>query len=394
MSDLKKLFSEITYFLNQHNFLVQNEPLFLYPHDFAPYQNWICELEKLSTQKLIDFENNEFDFFSPEFKNFLNQIQTLQNKIQKTNISPISIPFTINRKLSPKKTHEISLLVSLIKKNHFKKIFDVGSGVGHLSMALASNTDAQIISIDMNKDFQKLGLEKINHHLPELKNKIHYLHQEFSQNSLGQVESESALVGLHSCGDLSTLEITTFAQSQLKSLFNIGCCYHKIKNYQPLSKWAQEQKFHLSDEALHLAAHCYNLIDEKNYQKRYQIKSYRYLLHMFMVDELQLNFKAMKSAIQSDYQLEFADYAIKMLGRVGIDFYEKNLLKNYFHDQQNHNKFYQIFLYGILRGKIGRLVEIAIVLDRCLYLEEQGKKVTLSDIFKQKLSPRNLLISC
>jgi hypothetical protein len=51
-------------------------------------------------------------------------------------------------------------------------------------------------------------------------------------NEAGQIDcpdENTLLVGLHACGDLSSLIIKNFVASpNSKSLINFGCCYHKL----------------------------------------------------------------------------------------------------------------------------------------------------------------------
>ena len=46
----------------------------------------------------------------------------------------------------------------------------------------------------------------------------------------------------------------------------------------------------------------------------------------------------------------------------------------------------------LLRGLFRRPLELWLVLDRALYLEEQGFQVTLGTFCATQLSPRNLLL--
>jgi hypothetical protein len=49
-----------------------------------------------------------------------------------------------------------------------------------------------------------------------------------------------------------------------------------------------------------------------------------------------------------------------------------------------------MFLCNIIRWQLGRLLEIYLLLDRCLFLEENGYKVKVEQYFEEALSPRNI----
>jgi hypothetical protein len=49
-----------------------------------------------------------------------------------------------------------------------------------------------------------------------------------------------------------------------------------------------------------------------------------------------------------------------------------------------------MWLCNIIRWQLGRALEVYLLLDRCLYLEEQGFRVQIEQYFQETLSPRNI----
>jgi len=53
----------------------------------------------------------------------------------------------------------------------------------------------------------------------------------------------------------------------------------------------------------------------------------------------------------------------------------------------------QMITAGLIRNALGRALEIYLLLDRAIYLEEQGYKVKVEEFFDEELSPRNIGIT-
>lgn len=66
--------------------------------------------------------------------------------------------------------------------------------------------------------------------------------------------------------------------------------------------------------------------------------------------------------------------------------YAQNLLEKYQVEVNNY------ILLETLRNPLGRLLEQYILLDRALYLEQNGKKVQLYEVFDNSISPRNIAL--
>jgi hypothetical protein len=48
---------------------------------------------------------------------------------------------------------------------------------------------------------------------------------------------------------------------------------------------------------------------------------------------------------------------------------------------------------GLIRNALGRVMELYLLLDRAIYLEEQGYSVKVQEFFNEEVSPRNIGIT-
>ncbi|KAJ3129676.1 hypothetical protein HK098_000455 [Nowakowskiella sp. JEL0407] len=180
-----------------------------------------------------------------------------------------SYPRTITRhhsssKISSKKSMEVSnlsaVIVDVVLKNKLNVIVECGSGQGYLTQHLAESLISQfhpikIYAVDYDKH-QTTGSQSrilkafnLKSQTPDTDyieitpdHSIHFKTQFISSESLDiliqEIVSESThnsisilLTGLHTCGNLSSVILTSFAKWKGKgvdAVVNCGCCYHLL----------------------------------------------------------------------------------------------------------------------------------------------------------------------
>ena len=240
--DLEKRFCEIRDFLSEFQYLHELEVMERYPYPLKdPYQKWSEVLLQLSDVDIIALEcfgdtssiqkisksdatKGLTEYFKKAWK--LSSIPKLEQSCEK-------IPQHLSRKMSQKKVHEVSSIHALLSDKQFSQIIDVGSGAGHLSSILVHDRELKSFCVDMNKEFQEQGVKKLKRWNPELLDKIEFIHFELKKQKLlpfAYKADETLVIGLHSCGPLSTYLVENQAQNFGQKLLNFGCCYHKLTN--------------------------------------------------------------------------------------------------------------------------------------------------------------------
>ena len=384
-------FTGIAAFLQAHQYLHEKELLRRYPDPLPdPYREWEQEMRDWSVADIARFETElqHDNIRHPAFLTFVKTIKSLA-KIPISKITPVPLPPNIRRGMTPKKIHEIERLTAIngIEKN----IIDIGGGKGFLSAAILQGGATHSTCIDMDITLQSQGKKRLQKWLPELTNKIAFLHKKIDeQHPIPSPTSpqETTLFGLHSCGNLSSQVIRQGIDHGVKQIINFGCCYHHLKGDYNLSGIAKEKGLQLSQEALHLAAHSHRILDTGALQKRQMVKRFRYALHCFLYDRYGIPFQKIGDGKAVDYQDNFPAYAKKFA--LELSTIPDAELDAFFQQKTLQDNIGLLMRGDSLRNILGRLIELYIVLDRCLFLKENGYRVTLTAYFDRQLSPRNL----
>lgn len=343
------------------------------------YDSWVKDILDFSFDELLEFEK-DFDTSKLKDQAFIDFVHKCKNlsSIPYKNEYETKLSQNLTRKLTPKKQHEIQTIKTYVNKlSDIKTIVDIGSGAGHLSCALVSENDLESYCLDMNEEFQSQGKIKINHWLPDLKEKIHFVSHKLEANKVYpfDIQKESTLtIGLHSCGPLSTYII----ESRPTHLINFGCCYHKMTDEFNISALAKDNPINFTNHALTMAAKCLGTNNVDDLKTKFSVKRYRYPIHFHQIDN-NIPMSPLGNAKASDYQGDFHSYIEKFCPKLNaskVDHKEKEV--NYY------------FKAGSIRALLGRLIEIYIVLDRVIYLRENELDAHVYQFFKPNLSPRNL----
>lgn len=145
----------------------------------------------------------------------------------------------LNKRLKPKKVHEIdklsAVIHSIVEPNC--KLFDVGSGHGHLSRRLAFKYDHNVVSVDTDAKLLATARElddRLTDDFEFLKSRpkprqVHFTISKQNGVELTAGESNFGLVGLHTCGNLSHDLLELHKHSNSKCVFLLSCCYHKTE---------------------------------------------------------------------------------------------------------------------------------------------------------------------
>ncbi|NXI63870.1 RRNAD protein, partial [Anseranas semipalmata] len=214
------------------------------------------------------------------------------------------------------------------------------------------------------------------------------------------------LTGLHACGDLSVALLRHFARSpQVAAVTSVACCYMKLSTRPepaepgspapgyPLSAWVAGLPGHaLSYRAREAACHAL-----EEYAGRLgrdsgclRVHCYRAVLETLIraadPGKKRLGVQTVKKA----HALSFPEYARLGLPRVGLDPaavpLDSEPVRAMLGQQHKVVAFFSLALL------LAPLVETLILLDRLLYLREQGFQCALVPLFDPQFSPRNLVL--
>ncbi|XP_013385101.1 protein RRNAD1 [Lingula anatina] len=208
------------------------------------------------------------------------------------------------------------------------------------------------------------------------------------------------LTGLHACGDLSSTLLRLFIQcSECVALASVACCYMKLSCGNPIPGYPMSSivssisGHQMSWEARELACHfvdCY-IQRLKGNSPALRTHCYRAVAQQFILGK-KPNFQhgRIKLTVKNSHQMPVDRYIKEVLKKLGLDdqLSEEQIRKA----QVQVNDWKSVVIFYVLRLALAPVVESVILLDRMLYLWEQGADSYLLAIFDPLLSPRNFVL--
>ncbi|WP_218109833.1 methyltransferase [Oligoflexus tunisiensis] len=314
--------------------------------------------------------------------------------------SPSAIPLseTQTLRMTAKKQHEIAaILPFLVERNEalgVKRAVDLGGGVGHLARTLATELRLPLVSIDRNADLQNMGralLQKLRMTDVPLEF-VNGEMQSARQDALDPYfEGDCLSVGLHTCGPLAWAHLKKSQRS--RAVLNFGCCYDRMDVTRDCqqSAWARQHPLPWTSFALFLATRGRRRsLEELAMQER--VNTWRLALHLFLQEEgLAAGFLAVGDAPRAIYAQSFADYAADRFRFLQLDFAARaGKADGYIMRSDVARSMREFFVINVVRNVFARPLEVLLLLDRALWMEEQGHRVELRQFFDHSVSPRNL----
>lgn len=215
----------------------------------------------------------------------------------------------------------------------------------------------------------------------------------FSAETGDRVAPGVHAVALHACGDLHTTLMRHWARNGGLSLSLSPCCYHLLRgdHFIPLSSAARRAQLTLRKDDLHLP------LQETVTAGRGVRRNRRRELHWRLAfDELQRELRGtdsylpvpniQKSLLAGSFG-DFARWAAERKGLAlptGLD--EAGWLA------RGRERLHGLRRMEMVTHLFRRPLEIWLVLDRALYLQEQGAEVRLGEFCDRRLTPRNILL--
>ncbi|XP_062278408.1 protein RRNAD1 [Scomber scombrus] len=228
------------------------------------------------------------------------------------------------------------------------------------------------------------------------------------------------LTGLHACGDLSTTLLRHFVNCpHVRGITSVACCYMKITTEEnptppglvepptpptpghdplpsefgyPMSSWVRGVPGHqLSYKAREGACHAI-----EDYIRRLKEESellrthcYRAMLEAFIRDTRPDLRRAGIQTIKKSHLLTFTEYARLGLPRVGLP---PGMPLDPERVEAMLKLQGRVVVYFSLSLLLAPVVETLVLLDRMIYLQENGVDSQLVPLFDPNMSPRNFVL--
>ncbi|WP_298440147.1 methyltransferase [uncultured Ferrimonas sp.] len=287
-----------------------------------------------------------------------------------------------------RKLEQISHFVAALPP-YSGKLLEWCAGKGHLGRMFASQQACQITSLEYDQSLCDAGAE--------LAQRSGHQQQFVCQDALttaagSHVESEQRAVALHACGDLHVSLLQLGVRKGTEQLAISPCCYHLTNNscYQPLSATAKQFDLQLTRDQLRLAVLQTATAPQRVKRLRGTEVSYRLGLQ-WLLAQLGHSDKRLPSFGKQVLSSGFAGFIHWALPQLAVaDAVSDELLVQA--EQIGEHGWQRQRRLDLARQLFRPAIEAYLVLDRGLYLTENGYRVDIFRFCPAHLTPRNILI--
>lgn len=263
------------------------------------------------------------------------------------------------------------------------------AGKGHLGRRLLGPSQ-QLTCLEYDPALVLAGQQlSQHHHLPAQ----HHLQDVMAADAGAQLNSRHTPVALHACGDLHVRLMQLASASGCRQLAIAPCCYNRTRGprYQALSSAAQASTLSLSIDDLGLPLS--ETVTAGNRVRRQRDQS---MARRLGFDLLQRQLRGRDEYLPSPslpshwLQKTFAQYCHDLAELKGLPITGNPDWAALEH--AGWARLAQVRNLEQLRNLFRRPLELWLVLDRALYLGEQGFDVRLGTFCPYPLTPRNLML--
>lgn len=266
-----------------------------------------------------------------------------------------------------------------------KHWLDWCAGKGHLGRRLLQ-TGQQLTCLEYDPALIAAGQALSEHHqLPA----AHRLQDVMAQVT---IHPDQTPVALHACGDLHVRLLQLASAAGCKQLALAPCCYNRINadTYQALSTAGKASRLQLSIDDLGLP-----LSETVTAGNRVRLQRDTSMARRLGFDQLQRQLRGCDEYLPTPslpagwLEKPFADYCQALASRKGLSTGEQDWVAL---EAFGWQRLAEVRNLELLRGLFRRPLELWLVLDRALFLAENGYRVEVGSFCEPALTPRNLMV--
>ncbi|WP_448653354.1 methyltransferase [Pseudomonas fluorescens] len=259
------------------------------------------------------------------------------------------------------------------------------AGKGHLGRRLLQ-PDQQLTCLEYDPALIAAGQALSDHHgLPAS-------HRQQDVMADVAISPEHTPVALHACGDLHVRLLQLASAAGCKQLALAPCCYNRISadRYQPLSGAGRASQLKLSIDDLGLP-----LSETVTAGNRVRQQRDASMARRLGFDQLQRKVRSCDEYLPTPslptrwLDKPFAEYCRELASLKGLSTGEQDWLALEAHGWR---RLAEVRNLELVRGLFRRPLEMWLVLDRALFLVEQGYKVEIGSFCEPTLTPRNVMV--
>ena len=358
--------------------------------DCLPWPELHDPLTALTDQDVAELDTDQaqlYQFFSPYIPG-MEQLSRLASLPVITS-SRTDYPFWISNGIKGRKFTQLQDFVGALPTSN-QPVLEWCAGKGHLGRMLAFNGAQSVHSVELQSHLCEQGQKSAQ----QQGLAIQFSQADVLKDSIQDFFSpHTHAVALHACGALHQTFMHQASAAKVPQISFSPCCYHLFtdNNYQAMSEQAKRSALNLTHRDLKLALQETVTAPSRVGKVRKTEVEWRLgfddLRKSLTGESAYVSVPSVNKAIFSDSFESFCKWAA-----------DKKALK--LPKDIDYNKF---LLIGQARKKITervelvrhvfrRAIEVWLVLDRALYLQQQGYNVSVSTFCEKQLTPRNILI--
>lgn len=263
------------------------------------------------------------------------------------------------------------------------------AGKGHLGRRLLQ-PGQRLTCLEYDPALVESGQALSDHHqLPAI-----HLHQDVMATSCSQhLDGDKSAVALHACGDLHVRLLQLASQQGCRQLAVAPCCYNRIQgdSYLPLSSAAQASALRLSRDDLGLPLSEAVTSSARERRQRDTSMARRLGFDLLQRQQRGSDTYLPTPSLPSDWLSKpFAQYCRDLAELKGFTVQGEPAWQAL--EASGWQRLAEVRNLEWVRNLFRRPLELWLVLDRALFLTQQGYTVQVGTFCNYPLTPRNLLL--
>lgn len=295
-------------------------------------------------------------------------------------------PHRLNVDVPGRKWQQIEAFGAALQFAHTPRHWlDWCAGKGHLGRRLLQ-TGQQLTCLEYDAALIASGQALSNHHHQAVTHRLQDVMADVS------ISAEHTPVALHACGDLHVRLLQLASAAGCKQLALAPCCYNRIRadRYQALSTAARASALQLSVDDLGLP-----LSETVTAGARVRQQRDTSMARRLAFDHLQRQLRGANEYLPTPslpthwLDKPFADYCRELAALKGLSTGNQDWTAL---EALGWQRLAEVRNLELVRGLFRRPLEIWLVLDRALFLGENGYRVEIGTFCEPTLTPRNLMV--
>ncbi len=270
------------------------------------------------------------------------------------------------------------------------RIFDWCGGKGHLGRTLAQVFGKSLRVVDRDPALCRAAGELAERAGVSCEAVV----RDAAEPGAGALLDEAPLaVALHACGCLGSRFLAHAAEQRVPFLATAGCCYHRIvgRDFVPLSERGRRADLRLDRELMRLATTEVVAPTAANRSVRRRTSTFRAGLQILAADLGWSREPLSVGYVPSNlFRLEFPAFCQAVAARWGTELPAPVDAARIIPRARERARCTRAL--DLVRYIFRRPLELWLVLDRALFLAEQGRSVCLGTFCARSVTPRNLML--